>query len=686
MLALAAPSVRAQVQTDRLEAMMIASGTGPRGEPLTIPLVEERLNVTIDHQMARTTLLQVYRHNNAGQIEGRYQLRPGSGSRVEGFAYWNGEQKIVGEVFERQTARRVYDNVTARRRDPGLLEEDGEGAFAFRVFPINPNEKKRVELTWSKWLDQRGKTIRYRAPLTRGDAEVVVSITGPIKNLRSPTHRIHVEKTSDGVRLRSEGAARGGELVLEWQADELDWTADAFVQAPGKNHDGWFALSLAAPDLPPNAVAAKDVTIVIDRSGSMMGEPLDNAKASAMDVIRRLNPNDRVNVIAFSDEVDPLFKTPQPADAGTRQRAVAFVDRLHEGGGTDIALALGTAISAQDKQSSRPRVVVFMTDGQSDAEKALQATKLDTRDVRLFTLGLGKEVNKPLLSRLAAQKRGRFVYIETASAIRSEVGKLAASISNPLLVDVSIDVEGAQAVRVYPRTLPDLFAQDELLVTGRLRGTGPAKFIFHGKLSGKPVTFTRTVDISKAPARPWVGRLWAQSRVDHLLEEISLGSSAPELMNEVLELALAYNFVTPYTAFLAIPESELAASSERATVEAARERKKKIMADNGDAAALDALESKAGGEVVQVQGTAPTIDPGSYSRNIPTGRTFGSTLGAQNDSYGAEDEDSSSKRSPGQVTSKTRGCAGCASDARGGSMTGLLVLGVLAVLLRRRRR
>src|SRR6185295_18953409 len=112
--------------------MMSASTSD--GEPTrALPLTEERLQVTIDGQRATTTLLQVWRNNTALQIEGQYRLHPGSGSRVEGFAYWNGEAKIVGEVFERQTARRVYDNVTSRRRDPGLLEEDGEGAFAFRV-------------------------------------------------------------------------------------------------------------------------------------------------------------------------------------------------------------------------------------------------------------------------------------------------------------------------------------------------------------------------------------------------------------------------------------------------------------------------------------------------------------------------------------------------------------------------
>src|SRR5262249_41062911 len=194
----------------------------------------------------------------------------------------------------------------------------------------------------------------------------------------------------------------------------------------------------------------------------MTGEKMEHAKQAAADMVRLLDNNDRVNVISFSDEVDPLFKSPQTLDRDTRDDAINFIKRLHATGGTDIALALRTAVGAQDKKSERPEVVVFLTDGQSDAA---QAAAGDTGNIRLFTLGLGQDVNRPLLSRLAAQKRGRFVFIEDARAIEPEVGRLAQTIAKPLLVDISIDVDGANATRIYPRTLPDLFAEDELRVS-----------------------------------------------------------------------------------------------------------------------------------------------------------------------------------------------------------------------------
>jgi len=671
-------------QLDPVEAVMIAPG---RTDPM--PVVEERLRVAIDGQHATTTLLQAYENNTGGRTEGHYRLRAGLNARVEGFAYWNGEKKIVGEVFEKQTARQVYDRVTSQRRDPGLLEQDGEGAFSFKVFPIEPKERKRVELRWTKWLPRQVKTVRYRAPITRADADIVITVAGSAKNIKSSTHRLRVEKTADGVRLRSDGARSTGELVLEWEVDEPDWQPSVYVQ-PGSAGDGWFALALAAPDIAGKTVAAKDVTIVIDRSGSMHGDSIRHARAAAANMLALLNPNDRVNVIAFSDEVDPLFTKPQAADADTRGQAAKFIEKLRDGGGTDIALALRTAIASQDRQGGRPRVIVFLTDGQSEAQRALDAANADAGDVRLFTVGLGQEVNRPLLQRLAAVKRGRFVYIDSASAIESEMNRLASSIAKPLLVDISVEVEGAKAVRLYPRSLPDLFAHDELLVTGRLRGKGTAKFVITGRLGGKLVTFTRSVDIAKAGHRPWVGRLWAQSRVDHLLEEISLGATDSEMRNEVLDLALAYNFVTPYTSFLAIPESEL--GDMRGTVEAARQRKAKIMADNQDAAELDKARD-------QISGTTPTTGRSGLGTSAgpvaaaPPPRHMSPTSVSdssdeENDSPGdrsggggGDEEEGEASYSPQRV--RGHGCAGCSTSADG---SGAFLMIALVLLVRRRRR
>jgi Ca-activated chloride channel family protein len=663
---------------ERLEAMMIASTGG------NVPMTDERLDVAIDGQEASTTLVQTYRNQSSSRIEGQYHLKPGSGSHVDGFAYWNGEQKIVGEVFERDTARKVYERVTTRRRDPGILEEDGEGAFSFKVFPVEPNEKKRVEVKWTKWLERRGQTVHYSAPLSSRGAEIVINLVGPAKNIRSTTHRLHSEKIAGGTRLRADSGSDAGEIDLYWDVDEPAWTPDVYVHTDGTN-DGYFALSLATPGA-SGTIQPKDVTIVIDKSGSMEGEPMEHADAAAVEMIRLLGEGDRVNVIAFSDEVDPLFKTPQPVSE-VRARASTFAHGLSASGGTDIALALSTALKSQDRKDGRPRIVVFMTDGRSDAEKAMKAAKTDTEDVRMFTLGLGKDVNRPLLQRLAAEKRGSFSYIADARSIEPEVRRVATHIAHPMLVDVSVEIDGVQATRLYPRTMPDLFAEDQLVVSGRLKGTGTAKFTIKGKLGGKPVVFTRTAEVSKSVPRRWVGGLWAQARIEHLLEELALNGSQPELHDEVIDLALAYNFVTPFTAFLAIPESELGEMA--GTVAAAREKKAKILATHQDAAAL-------GGTTVDKNAPAPrqSIDMTDTTQGYTAmngappspspmpDRVAMKSRHADSDGEGDGNDDTRPISASGEVSGH-HGCAGCASNGNAG---GTLLLAFLTMVIAGARR
>jgi hypothetical protein len=398
-------------------------------------------------------------------------------------------------------------------------------------------------------------------------------------------------------------------------------------------------------------------------------------------------------VISFSDEVDPLFKSPQAMTKDNRESALEFIRRLHPTGGTDIALALKTAVAAQTPGSENPQVVVFLTDGQSDAA---QASAVKTGNVRLFTLGLGRDVNKPLLSRLAAEKRGRFVFIENAQEIEAKVDRLAANISKPLLVDVNVTVDGANATRMYPRTLPDLFAEDELRISGRLRGAGSVKFKITGKLAGKQVEYVKTVDLGKAQAEPWTASLWAESRIDHLLEEIALDASKAEYKDEVLELSLAYNFLTPYTAFLAVPESELGAMHD--TVTAARERKAKILANNQDVSDLDddtadpiARNTRRRQDVDAKRVAQRDASGGADSPPKLHKRKAVATQDSDDDEDGrgdaqpvfpadSEEVDVTSAKSSGR-----HGCAGCAMTGQNGASS--LVLAGLTILgLRRRRR
>jgi Ca-activated chloride channel homolog len=578
----------------------------------SLPLISERLRIAVDRQYARTAVRQVY-HNSSGQrLEGRFVLRTGADTRVHGYAYYNGEERIVGEVFEKDTAAAVYEQVTGLDRDPGLLEQTGAGAFSFRVFPIAAGEHKRIEVEYGGYLVRRGQVVELRAPLSSDRAEINLELADdrPITRIESPTHRLEVRRAGT-QRAQVSAAARAGidEFVLRYHLDEPPWTVSAQVHRdPG--HDGYLLLRLAAPAVPRSAVAAKDVTLVLDRSGSMSGEPIEHARRAAANIIGRLAAGDRVNVMAFDDDVVSLYPAPRPVNDAVRGEALAFVSQLRDEGGTNLARALEHALAAQTADE-RPDVVLFLTDGQSDAQAALRAVAGDRGDVRVFTVGVGAGVEKPLLSRLATSKRGRFVFIDSPGAIETRMAALYEQIAEPVLVDVRIEVEGGRLFRTYPRTLPDLFRDDELRVASRFAGAGPMVVTVRGVHAGRPVAHTVEVAAPVPARRPWVGRLWAEARVDDLLEEIALVGETDELKTEVIDLAVAYNFATRYTSFLAIPERELTDAAAQ-TLAGARARKQTILAAHKDAVALSRTAMPPGDPVLSVRAPADAQQVTAY--------------------------------------------------------------------------
>ena len=571
------------------------------GATATLRLAEETLVVRIDQQFAASTLTQAWVNETPGRLEGRYGIALGDGVRVHGFAYWNGEKKIIGEVFEKEVARQVYEEVTGLGRDPGLLERTAEGAFAFRVFPIEPGERKRIEVSFGRRLPRAGRTVTYRAPLGTPAARILVEVADEraLGGVRSSTHELTV--ATRGGKLFVEAKARTAdakELVLAYDVLVADFTVAATAhRVPG--HDGWVAIALAAPaDLPAAAVLPKDLTVVIDHSGSMSGEPLAQARLAAEAVLARARDADRVNVVIFDDGVESLYPVPRAVTAEVRAEAIAYVRRITEGGGTDIAGALDRALASQ-LVDDRPDVILFLTDGQSDTQAALAVARKQGQAARIFTVGIGPGVEKPLLSRLAAMARGRFTYIENLGTIEERVARLYQQIESPVLIDVAVHADGARLERVYPRTLPDLARGEEVVIYGRLVGDGAGKITLTGRAGGREVAYSASLVPTGKP-RPWVGRMWAESRVDDLLEEVALAGETEELKNETIELALAYNLVTPYTSFLAIPAEELT-DGAREVLASARDRKRQIREAHKDAIALSRDEMPPGDPVLELR-------------------------------------------------------------------------------------
>ncbi len=591
------------------------------GNSAPLPLVSEKLTVRIDGGHAQSTYEHVFQNATSSRLEGNYHLLVGEGATATGFAYWNGEEKIVGEVFERESAQKVYEALTGLKKDPGLLEQTGEGAFAFRVFPIEPNDQKRVQVSTSHWMERRGGALEFRARVARADAQVTFDVNDArgVNAITSMTHDLDVTRisaTESRVTVKKSKDANPVELALDYSTDSSPVALSALVHHDA-GHEVYFTASLATPVSSSQTThVPNDITLVIDRSGSMSGDSIANARAAAIAILDKLAPDDAVNDIAFDDKVEHLYTEPHVISEDVKREVKKYIGTIDARGGTDIALALKEAFKVQ-KHDDHPDSILFLTDGESDGPSAIAATQGDASSARVFTVGIGTGVDKALLARLAQIRHGRFTFIPDIHAVASEFPRVLSQLQAPVLTDVSIRAEGATIEKMYPSTFGDLFPADEVRVFGRMTGSGPAKIVVEGKDHGVAKRFETPVDVTAVASAPFVARSWARARVDELMGDMREKGETDAIKNEVINLGLAYALVTQYTSFLAVPEKELtqAASDQLSDM---RQSRAKVLAANKDAAALSRMNMPPGDPVLRV---AASRDARRVTAMFPFGLT-----------------------------------------------------------------
>ena len=629
-----------------------------------VPFVKEGVVARIDHRHAVTEHRQIVRNAVPGQSEGNYTLDAGPGAVVTKFSYWNGDEEIRGELLERADATAIYDAVTRAKRDPGLLDELAPGKFRYRIFPFSAGESKRVEIRWETWLPANGRAVEYTTPIARPNTTVTVDVEGAsAAPMRSDTHEIDVEPLprpgGEGTAYRVRAKApRGGssptQFVLHY---ELAGTTPAsFVHAePGRE----VFVTLDFPALEPTGPRLpRDVTFVIDRSGSESPETLARSRLAVREAIGKLKSRDRVNVIAFDETVTSLYPAPKDVTADVVRESREFVSKIRDGAGTDLGGALRATLESQAGGAERDRLAILMTDGVADGPSAVEALESGRRDVRIVALAIGETIDEKLLGKLTSL-RGGFVDTSKTRDVTERLLRLYERTAQPALQNVRLDLNGAAGVNLampVPTTLPP---GERLHVALRCRPHG----VLQARLSGdfgnasSRVTSAVDVDTKKAQYRPWVATDWAKARIDSLL---------PTGRDEALEVALTYELSSPMTAFFAIPASE--AVRVKGQIADARRRKRWMTEDGRESAyAQNGGGGGAGGA------------PDSFQEVVVVGSSA---------KYSAEPSPPSAMASPSVERVHGRGCAGCALiPERSADTSALLASAVaLALVIERRRK
>jgi Ca-activated chloride channel family protein len=550
--------------------------------PRSLPVKSIKIDTKISSQVATTHVEQVFRNDTPVTLEGTYFFPIPESASITEFAIWDGDRRLVGEVRSREEARQIYEAIVRRQRDPGLLEYAGKDLFQASIFPILPRSDKKLEITYTQVVRAEGGTVSYRYPLGTGRQSAEIgSVAGrvevesrePLRNVYSPTHVIDVKRNTDRrslVSFETSGGKEPQDFQLFYTISKEDFGLTLLThREPGK--DGYFLLMISPKDdWSDQEYSAKDVVFVVDTSGSMADEgKMEKARSALLYGVNILRPQDRFNVISFAGEEHLMETGLIAADDRGRQRGAAFVKALKPVGGTNINQSLLASLRQfADADRERPKIIVFMTDGlptvdETNVTKIVDNVRKATKPgVRLFTFGVGYNVNTALLDKLAAENGGVADYVEPKEDLEVKVSNFFTKVNYPVLTDLQLDMGGAQTDLVYPRGIPDVFRGSQVTLIGRYNNPATLESI-RLRLSGKSNGQTRSYTYEKLSfplreeANDYLPRLWATRRVGWLMEQVRTNGEQRELRDEIVDLGTRYGIVTPYTSYLALEDREV---------------------------------------------------------------------------------------------------------------------------------
>ena len=529
-----------------------------------------RVDISITDRAAVTKVDQVFENRTDQILEATYIFPLPAGSSVSQFALWINGQRTEGEVLERDAAARIYQDIVARIRDPGLIEYMGGNLFKARVFPIPARGEQRVEIQFTSVLSYEAGVYRYLYPMktsgqsasTMRDFTVTAKIDSaiPLQTIYSPTHEVDIARRDDHhatAGFEKNRADLGKDFLLYFTVSPEDVGLSLLTYRPA-HQDGYFMMMITPRnDLEDDEVMGKHVTFVLDTSGSMSGDKMDKAKQALRFCLEHLGSDDLFNVIRFSSGVEALSDAPLNASAANLEQAKDFVANLRALGGTAISEALEAALDQPDEEGV-PHIIVFLTDGmptvgQTDTDRIIRDVRdWNERRARIFVFGLGEDVNANFLDAISTANRGTSEYAHGGEELERKLSGFYSKIAFPVMADLVLKVDGdVDLFDIYPRETPDLFHGSQLLLLGRYRDDGDAEVILGGKVGAQTKTYSYEVNFpDRERDNDFLAHLWATRKVGFLLDEIRLRGENSELRDEVIALGREYGIVTPYTSYL----------------------------------------------------------------------------------------------------------------------------------------
>lgn len=547
----------------------------PEASPVT--MTGYRVEGTVTDQVAELTYHIVFRNPGDRRLEGVLMVPLPADASLSAFSMVIGGKETKGELLEASQAASIYQSIVSRSIDPGLLELIGERMFRAKVFPIEPHGEVVTTLKLTQTLPKNGGLVSLTVPMRsarfaqgeggKASARIELKTTRPLRSILAPNPDVRVARDGEHAATVTyeEGASGLQDLALTFSMRE-DPLAAGVLAYREAGEDGTFLLTLA-PKIEVEAKAApKAVVFAVDRSGSMTeGGKMDQAKKALTWCVDRLNPQDKFGIVDFATDWNSLEESGLlAATPENKARAKRYIERIEAAGGTNIEAGLDQGLKLLSGAGGATPMLFFLTDGvptigQTDPgallRKAAEANA--SLRARVFSFGVGSDVNTLLLDKLADAGRGARDYVAPNEDIEAKVSSLYQKVERPALTDVKLSWNGVEVDQVYPKPVPDLFHGGELALYGRFRAGGKGTLVVTGKANGKPARFEFPVDLPAESAKnAFLPRLWASQKIGHELDLIRLSGrpADPEVVSSIVRLAKKHGIVTPYTSFLVTEE------------------------------------------------------------------------------------------------------------------------------------
>lgn len=567
---------------------------------MTYAIKELDVHARLVDQIARVQVSQTFVNTCGVQIEAQFVFPLPYDGAIDALTLLVDGKEFPAKLLPAAEARSRYEAIVRSNRDPALLEWIGTGMFQTNVFPIPPGAERKITLTYNQLLRKDHgltdflfplSTAKYTGkPLEKLNLQVAIDSSTDIKNLYSPTHPVDIQRPDIKhaiVKWSRQNDVPASDFRLMYDVGTGPLSARVISYRPTESEDGYFLMLASPPVAGMNGERPqKTVMFVVDKSGSMSGKKLEQAKSALKFVLNNLREGDLFNIVAYDSAVESFRPELERYNDETRKAALGFAEGLHAGGGTNIYGSLTTALTHL-KDSSRPNFVLFLTDGLptigETGESKITAAAKGANGVRarMLPFGVGYDVNSRLLDKLARENFGLSEYVRPEEDIEAHVAKVYNRIASPVMTDVAVNFEfdavrtedGPPINRQYPASVVDLFEGEQLVIVGRYKKPGVSKVSISGKVGTEAKKFDFPADFtakSQDASFAFVEKLWATRRIGEIIDQIDLHGKNPELVKELVELSTKHGILTPYTSFLADENSGVRSLAVHESLERAR--------------------------------------------------------------------------------------------------------------------